>query len=104
MALERCPDCGEQVSSSAPACPHCGRPIAVSGARCPFCHASGVGRVRGLQGPLEVLGGIVLLLAFIVPGIVYYIVMESIPYCTSCGRRVPRRLLRKDARHASGGE
>jgi hypothetical protein len=27
MALARCPDCGKEVSSSAPACPHCGRPI-----------------------------------------------------------------------------
>lgn len=26
MSLRKCPDCGEDVSSSAPACPHCGRP------------------------------------------------------------------------------
>ena len=24
MALQQCPECGGQVSSSAPACPHCG--------------------------------------------------------------------------------
>jgi hypothetical protein len=28
MALIRCPDCGNNVSDSAPTCPHCGRPIA----------------------------------------------------------------------------
>jgi hypothetical protein len=28
MALIDCPDCGKQVSSSAPACPNCGAPIA----------------------------------------------------------------------------
>ena len=27
MALIMCPDCGQSVSSEAPACPHCGRPI-----------------------------------------------------------------------------
>jgi len=26
VSLRKCPDCGEKVSSSAPACPHCGRP------------------------------------------------------------------------------
>lgn len=26
MSLRTCPDCGKDVSSSAPACPHCGRP------------------------------------------------------------------------------
>jgi len=30
MALIKCPDCGRNVSSSAPACPDCGRPIAGS--------------------------------------------------------------------------
>ena len=30
MALIKCPDCGKQVSSEAPACPGCGRPIKVS--------------------------------------------------------------------------
>ena len=27
MALIRCPECGQSVSSEAPACPHCGYPI-----------------------------------------------------------------------------
>ena len=26
MPLIECPDCGQQISSLAPACPHCGRP------------------------------------------------------------------------------
>lgn len=26
MGLRKCPDCGHDVSASAPACPHCGRP------------------------------------------------------------------------------
>lgn len=29
MALVKCPDCGKDVSSTAPACPGCGRPIAM---------------------------------------------------------------------------
>lgn len=27
MALIRCPECGREVSSLAPACPHCGYPL-----------------------------------------------------------------------------
>lgn len=27
MALIKCPACGKDVSSNAPACPHCGEPI-----------------------------------------------------------------------------
>ena len=27
MALVRCPDCGRNISSEAPACPSCGRPM-----------------------------------------------------------------------------
>ncbi len=27
MSLRKCPDCGKDVSSSAPSCPHCGRPL-----------------------------------------------------------------------------
>jgi hypothetical protein len=27
-------------------------------------------------------------LAFLIPGIIYYIYMESVPYCSGCGRRV----------------
>jgi hypothetical protein len=26
MPLVKCPDCGKEISSSAPSCPHCGRP------------------------------------------------------------------------------
>ncbi len=97
MALIACPDCGKQVSSEAPTCPSCGRPIkqsrsstpGVSAARvCPHCGAQAVGKVRGLQGVGEVLAGAILVLAFLVPGIIYYIYMESVPYCSGCGRRV----------------
>lgn len=27
MALMKCPECGREVSTAAPACPHCGYPI-----------------------------------------------------------------------------
>ena len=32
MTLQKCPDCGGQVSSDAIACPHCGRPMRASAA------------------------------------------------------------------------
>jgi len=96
MPLIDCPDCGKKVSSEAPTCPGCGRPLKtpqvqplVVGARkCPHCGADGVGKVRGLQGGGEVLIAIVLFFLFIIPGIIYYIYMESVPYCSGCGRRV----------------
>ena len=97
MPLISCPDCGKQVSSEAPTCPNCGRPIkqsrptapAISGARvCPYCGAQSVGKLRGLQGVGEVFLAIILFLAFLIPGVIYYIYMESVPYCSGCGRRV----------------
>ena len=60
-------------------------------ASCPHCGASSVGRTRGLQGLGEIVSALVLLCCGVLPGIVYYAWREGIPYCTSCGRRVPRR-------------
>lgn len=45
----------------------------------------------GVQGPKEVLIAVILFLAFLIPGLIYYIVVESIPYCTACGRRVSKK-------------
>lgn len=96
MPLIDCPDCGRKVSPHAPTCPGCGRPInalstqpsTAGGRKCPYCGAYAVGKVRGLQGVGEVFIAILLFLLFIIPGIIYYIAMESVPYCSGCGRRV----------------
>jgi len=101
MALIDCPDCQKPVSSEAPSCPNCGRPIkqtnvsvpttatAQGGGRgCPHCGSPSVGKVRGLQGIGEVILGAILIIAGIIPGIIYYAYIESVPYCTGCGRRV----------------
>ncbi len=64
---------------------------AASAGICPHCGAGSVSRVRGLQGISEVAIAIALLLAFVLPGLIYYIWIESIPVCASCGRRVFRR-------------
>ena len=95
MALNTCPDCGKAVSSLATVCPHCGRPMAsqpasaqTTGRVCPHCGSHQVGKVRGLQGFGEVITCIVLFFLFIIPGVIYYIYMESVPYCSGCGRRV----------------
>ena len=36
MALVKCPECGNQVSTAAPACPKCGAPIALQGIGAPL--------------------------------------------------------------------
>lgn len=93
-----CPFCGEQILKTAVKCKHCGefldgrarQPAEPQhrGRQCPYCGAYGVGKVRGLQGGGEVLLAIVLFFLWIIPGIIYYIYIESVPYCSECGKRV----------------
>ena len=101
MAFVACTDCQKQVSSEAPACPNCGRPLKTipaqavqdggqgPGRPCPYCGVRAVAKVRGLQGGGEVMLCLVLLCLFIIPGVIYYVWVESIPFCSGCGRRVP---------------
>jgi uncharacterized membrane protein YvbJ len=96
MGLIPCPDCGKQVSERAVACPECGRPFpaaesvtasVTTGPTCRHCRQTGVARVRGLHGGAEVVVCLVLCLAGLLPGVVYYVYRESRPYCPHCGRR-----------------
>jgi len=88
MALTKCNDCGKDVSTSAASCPHCGCPVQGISPKsqsqglmtCPHCGSHSVGKVRGLQGIGEVFICIILVLLFLIPGIIYYIYMESVPY------------------------
>jgi hypothetical protein len=92
MGLTTCPDCGQRVSTSAAACPHCGRPLDTAGPAnqpapaCRYCGKTGVQRVRGLHGSEVAIGHLLTLLCF-VPGVIYYIAVESRPFCSHCGRR-----------------
>ena len=54
---------------------------------CQHCGSDSFGRGRGLRG-LETLIGMLLLLCFIIPGVIYYILKESKAYCNVCGKRV----------------
>jgi len=58
------------------------------GRQCPRCGAQSVGKVRGLQGMGEVCTAVILLILGVLPGLIYYIYIESRPYCSGCGRRV----------------
>lgn len=55
---------------------------------CPHCGIHRVGKVRGLHRLAEGVTFAILFLFGFLPGIIYYIYMESVPYCTGCGRRV----------------
>jgi hypothetical protein len=62
-----------------------------AGDGCPHCDAThSVARVAGLHGGSEVLICVLLVFFFLIPGVIYYIVQEAVPYCTSCGRRVTK--------------
>src|SRR5262245_37494481 len=64
------------------------------GTQCPRCGIHAVQKLRGLHGAKEALTGVLLGLVFLLPGIVYYAIAESIPYCTSCNRRIRRSFYR----------
>jgi hypothetical protein len=83
----------DQLESAPPAAQHTSGPapasLAVGGGRaCPHCGSHQVGKVRGLQGIGEVFVAVILFFLCLIPGIIYYIYMESVPYCSGCGRRV----------------
>ena len=82
----------DQLEPSAPAAPS-GSAASTSivvgvGRICPHCGSHHVGKVRGLQGIGEVFAAVILFFLCLIPGIIYYIYMESVPYCSGCGRRV----------------
>ena len=58
------------------------------GALCPACGTALLPRGRGIHGFSEVLGCVFLLLLYLIPGIIYYIWLESKPYCPNCKRRI----------------
>lgn len=95
MAVVNCPDCGREISDAAPACVGCGRPMTTPVAQpasavgpvCKRCGSDRVGKVRGLQGVGELAIFLVLFVLGVIPGIIYYVWQESVPYCSGCGRR-----------------
>lgn len=75
------------VASQAPSAARVEAPSHGSTGTCPNCGAVGtLERIRGLQGA-ETLIAAALMLLFLIPGIVYYIAMESRPICSACRRR-----------------
>ena len=90
MPLIECPDCNNEISDVAPACPNCGRPNReiADNKICRYCDSNQVGKVRGLQGINEFLIFVILFCCGILPAIIYYIYIESVPYCSDCGRRI----------------
>ncbi len=53
MALIKCPDCGREVSDSAPTCPNCGRRIDTS-VRCPKCGSTDTKVISGASKAVSV--------------------------------------------------
>lgn len=91
MALQTCPDCQHKVSESALACPQCGRPFVLGAEFCPYCEQPSAKKVQGVFGSEFVIT--ILLLCFgIIPGAIYYFDVTRYPYCTTCKRRIRKRV------------
>lgn len=54
---------------------------------CRHCGSESTHKARGLHGLLEFLIFAALLFPFVLPALLYYIVQESRPFCSRCGRR-----------------
>jgi predicted RNA-binding Zn-ribbon protein involved in translation (DUF1610 family) len=98
--VKKCPFCLAEIPDKAKKCQHCGEWVNEEAEKvmvkkplrgemeCPYCGEYTVGRIRGLQGFGEVISCMILYMFLIVPGVIYYVYMESVPYCSSCGRRI----------------
>lgn len=58
------------------------------GAACPMCGTQLIPRGRGLHGTAEILFCVLFLLFWLIPGVIYYVWIDSKPYCPKCNRRV----------------
>ena len=54
---------------------------------CPTCGSRRIEKVRGLRGAAEHVSFALLLLCGVIPGIIYYFYIHSLPYCLRCRRR-----------------
>lgn len=96
MTFIKCPDCGKEVSDTAPSCLNCGRLLSTVASApqrkrkiCIHCGNNQAGKERGLQGSGEVLIFLNLFICGFIPEIIYYIYIyiDSDPFCSGCGRR-----------------
>jgi hypothetical protein len=91
LGLRTCPDCQHEVSEFALACPQCARPFVLGPEFCPYCHKPTAKKVQGVFGS-EGLITVVLLCLGIIPGAIYYFDVTRYPYCTTCNRRIRKRV------------
>jgi len=82
MPLTTCPDCGREVSTSAPACPHCGRPNAPAVAAPQTAAAPAEQTLwRGSPSWLLLLGKLIwlALAAIVLPAVVFWADRRFLP-------------------------
>ncbi len=92
MALIKCPECTNEVSTSAAACPKCGAPIhsinesieiPKGKVQCVHCQAVITPQKRTANAS-SIIITILLLLLGIIPGLIYAIWESSRKQCPSC--------------------
>lgn len=83
MSLRKCPDCGHDVSSAAPACPHCGRPN------------------RKPSSPIE-LSGILVIAVVCAGALIWRLSTRSPPAVESAAVSAPETILARPSRDGEG--
>lgn len=83
MSLRKCPDCGQDVSSTATACPHCGRPN------------------RRSSSPIELSG--ILIVAVVCAGALLWRLSAHLPAATENAQAIPpETLIAQPSREGNG--
>ena len=56
--------------------------------QCPHCGTNSVVKKDGLQGVEEIVAAVVCGLLCFLPAVIYYWLIERLPYCLQCNRRI----------------
>ena len=58
--------------------------------QCPHCGMKSVVKMDGLQGSAEIIPAVIAGLLCLLPAVIYYWLIERLPYCLQCKRRIAR--------------
>ena len=56
--------------------------------QCPHCGMNSVVKMDGLQGSAEIIPAVIAGVLCLLPAVIYYWLIERLPYCLQCNRRI----------------